>query len=835
MKHKIGILLVTVLTITLLFACKEAAPADKTRKPIHGTETVTLSSQGIPYKQQFSLDFSQESPLYTLSPLTNTSFHSCVSCKECGYTQIGEDKAYKVHNTTHSGFQVHLTTPMKADSLQAMKITYFADTQATESEVRIYCSDDNSLSTIINSTTGLGGANNKWRTTSVGLKGLTALAEDDGYVHSFQLVMRNKNNATFHIRELTLFVNPEALCNVNLETATQGEKATVTAIAKKIQESFTQINCQATITVSCNTYLQNSTKYDGEITYTAKVELGKKTIEYKADTKIIPKVSNQWLSNEGSPYGATQDRDTNWAQDFAPSGILTLSKRRITCDEGLSRMEYAVAIKGTTPEDSAIHWYAVQQHKWSKNGIQDLYINAFLDYGDALTAGEDYTLYVRAVTNSNNYILHIKKDFTYQPYSHKIALELSAALKSLSGKTFWFSHGNTAKDVLADVIDNENIVIHLEEQKGYSSSTCLVGLSYADSKFKDYTGEAFKLNNVVIWNSQALAQATILPALPGDGAKDIKLASAPILQYVNASYKDIIHHAFESFNKGEVCTPPAVHFTWNGPDGTYCLKISEDESMKNARMYETTKKELDVYNLETGTTYYWQVTLDGKTSPVFTFTTQDTPRYLKIDGVSNMRDLGGYITTDGQRVKQGLIYRSGNFDSIGTQGKTELIKILGLKTDLDFRGDDAKAPLGNAVQHIQIPIKWYDGIFPETEAKLVGDVFKVFAKEENYPIGYHCAIGRDRTGTVSVLLLGLLGVEEETIMKEYLMSFHSVAGGYTPSMHIHLYNTMLNFMNGLSAYAEEGASFQKQVEGFLLEAGVTHAELNAIRNILLEK
>ena len=168
----------------------------------------------------------------------------------------------------------------------------------------------------------------------------------------------------------------------------------------------------------------------------------------------------------------------------------------------------------------------------------------------------------------------------------------------------------------------------------------------------------------------------------------------------------------------------------------------------------------------------------------------------------------------------------------------QLIDQIGLKTDLDLRGqsgDVATAPLGDRVQHIQVAIKWYTGVFPEEEAKIVADAFKILAKEENYPVAFHCAIGRDRTGTVAVLLLGLLGVDEETAMREYLMSMHSTAGGYTPAVHDNLYASMSAFIKGLSAYAKEGASFQKQVEGYLLKAGVTKDEIKAIRDILLEE
>ncbi len=831
MKHKLGIMFTVLLTMSILFACNsKEAP----RTPVKGSETVTLTSQGEAYNQSFKLDLTQASHRYTLSSLSNKSFHSCVSCNQCGIQEIDGEKAYRVHNTTHGGFQVHLTTPMKASAIKSMKITYMSDVNATESAVRIYRSDDTDLGTIQNDTVLLIGAQNNWRTTYTKLD-FVNVADEDGYVRSFQLVMRNKNNATFYIREMTITVDPQSLCDVEITAPVKWEKGAVTAIAEKIQKHFTDINCQATITVSCDTYLQNSTKYDGAITYKAKVELSGKTLEYQSQEKVIPRIEGQWLANEGLPYGASQDTDTSWEKQFLQSGILTLSNRKIACEEGLEKIEYAVVPQGTDYKSEDVQWHDLQREKLNKKGIKHTFLNAYLDYGTALVDGTAYTLYVRAVTNSENYILHIFKDFTYECYSQEIAQALPAAMEKIADKSLWLSQGKSAKDVLASAIGNKQIVIHLEEQKGHSSSTYQVGLTYIDDKFKDYTGEAFTLDNVVIWNSQKIAQSAILPTIPIDGSKDVTLASDPILQYANASYEEILRNDFESFKYAEICTPPPVQFIWAGPEGTYTLRLSKESSMVNARTYETTQNELYIYNLETGTTYYWQVESEGKTSPMATFTTRNSPRYVMIKGVCNMRDLGGYTTIDGKRIKQGLIYRSASFDSITKKGKLQLLEDLQLKTDLDFRGDnDARQPLGKDVQYCQIPITWYGGIFFEDKAALIGDVFKVFAKKENYPIGYHCQIGRDRTGTVSFLLLGLLGVDEETAVREFLMTFHSATGGYSTGTYDTLYREITQMREGLSKYAKEGASFQKQVEGYLLEAGVTQAEIKAIRNILLE-
>lgn len=73
-------------------------------------------------------------------------------------------------------------------------------------------------------------------------------------------------------------------------------------------------------------------------------------------------------------------------------------------------------------------------------------------------------------------------------------------------------------------------------------------------------------------------------------------------------------------------------------------------------VYTTSETKLSVYHLEVGTTYYWQVADGQNTSQTYTFTTEGGyARFVEVEGVSNFRDVGGYSTTDGKRVKQGMM------------------------------------------------------------------------------------------------------------------------------------------------------------------------------------
>jgi protein-tyrosine phosphatase len=104
-------------------------------------------------------------------------------------------------------------------------------------------------------------------------------------------------------------------------------------------------------------------------------------------------------------------------------------------------------------------------------------------------------------------------------------------------------------------------------------------------------------------------------------------------------------------------------------------------------------------------------------------------------------------------------------------------------------------------------------------------------------MNFHCAVGRDRTGTTAFLILGLLGVDEETLVREYYASFLSEMGTDDIDEANEFSNHVGNIhglINGLSRYAPASASIQERIEAYLLTVGVTEAEMNAIRDILLE-
>ncbi len=207
---------------------------------------------------------------------------------------------------------------------------------------------------------------------------------------------------------------------------------------------------------------------------------------------------------------------------------------------------------------------------------------------------------------------------------------------------------------------------------------------------------------------------------------------------------------------------------------------------------------IDVYNLYVGAVYEWHVTAelsDGSRSvsgSEYFITNEQAPRNIYIDGVTNMRDLGGWNTADGGQVKQGLLYRCGRLNKskqpeveieITQDGITAMRDVLGIKSEIDFRMPDAhntetggitSSPLGDDVKYYNVPMEW-DELLDSTEA--VKKMFSILGDESNYPAIFHCDIGTDRTGMFAFLINGLLGVSEEDLYRDYMFSNFADIGG----------------------------------------------------------
>lgn len=191
---------------------------------------------------------------------------------------------------------------------------------------------------------------------------------------------------------------------------------------------------------------------------------------------------------------------------------------------------------------------------------------------------------------------------------------------------------------------------------------------------------------------------------------------------------------------------------------------------------------------------------------------------LSLTGVGNARELGGYTTEDGKTVKRGVLLRTAKLVNATEEDIARLLSAYHLAVDVDFRGDNeverAPDPVMEGVEYLNIHIL-DDSMGPSEELEaeiaaleaqgveidkiteirlfmkyggftdqmyvdfLSSDVGKagysrffqaLLALPEDGAILFHCSQGKDRTGCGAMLILFALGVDEKTVMADFMLT-----------------------------------------------------------------
>ena len=174
--------------------------------------------------------------------------------------------------------------------------------------------------------------------------------------------------------------------------------------------------------------------------------------------------------------------------------------------------------------------------------------------------------------------------------------------------------------------------------------------------------------------------------------------------------------------------------------------------------------------------------------------TQSPPRRLTLSGCVNFRDLGGYPTADGRRLKWRTLFRADGLSRLDTDDCDQLTA-LGLATVIDLRTVGELEERGRvpaeilAVDYHHLPLTdvlppteelsrygepafvtaRYRQLFSEGSSSLARAV-QVLAEPGALPAVFHCSAGKDRTGILAALVLGFLGVERSVIIDDYALS-----------------------------------------------------------------
>jgi len=204
-----------------------------------------------------------------------------------------------------------------------------------------------------------------------------------------------------------------------------------------------------------------------------------------------------------------------------------------------------------------------------------------------------------------------------------------------------------------------------------------------------------------------------------------------------------------------------------------------------------------------------------------------------VPSISNVRDIGGWPLPSGNVVSQGHIYRGSEMHprlTITEAGRRILEDDLRIKTDLDLRAaDETTGPVldPGKVRWVSAPVLPYAHIAEAGQPEQYRQVFVVLADPENHPVFIHCFGGADRAGTVAFMLGALLGKKVEHLARDYELTSFSIWG-----IRSRYSDEFQSLLTALRAHAPDGTVHQ-QVEAYLLDAGVTAAELSSLRDTLI--
>ena len=183
---------------------------------------------------------------------------------------------------------------------------------------------------------------------------------------------------------------------------------------------------------------------------------------------------------------------------------------------------------------------------------------------------------------------------------------------------------------------------------------------------------------------------------------------------------------------------------------------------------------------------------------------------IDIPSVPNLRDIGGYAVAGGGRVRMGQLYRSVDLSHLHGDDVAALAG-LGIHTVFDLRTKDERLaqpdvlpPGADAVvcdvlagDKQAAPAQLFDSLVdPAATEKMLGAgkatalfeegyrlivglpsaltayraFFEAITKDECRPALFHCTTGKDRTGWAAAMTLLLLGVSEDDVFHDYLLT-----------------------------------------------------------------
>lgn len=232
-------------------------------------------------------------------------------------------------------------------------------------------------------------------------------------------------------------------------------------------------------------------------------------------------------------------------------------------------------------------------------------------------------------------------------------------------------------------------------------------------------------------------------------------------------------------------------------------------------------------------------------------------RRILLENVSNMRDLGGFATKDGQVTQFGRFYRS-NVPAMLSYEEVKYLKRLGIQALIDLRTTSEVRRVPNQLSsdhafnyfHISVMDGDIDQLPESAEAipasylamadnhKKMGEIFKILTLS-NGAIIFHCTAGKDRTGVLAALLLSLAGVGQDDILADYQVTHTYIRREIIEITKHH--NTDLPWFIGRSdiefmiGFLEMFYEKYQTIENYMRIIGLSEGEIVLLKNKLVNQ
>lgn len=184
-------------------------------------------------------------------------------------------------------------------------------------------------------------------------------------------------------------------------------------------------------------------------------------------------------------------------------------------------------------------------------------------------------------------------------------------------------------------------------------------------------------------------------------------------------------------------------------------------------------------------------------------------RFVRLNGAHNFRSLAGWRTEDGMRIAPGVLYRASSLhllddNDLAALASLAIAHVFDLRTQVEREAYRSRWPTdptskvwtgaeGSAnadlsrlmtrpaltTPDLHTAMRRVYADFPQDLGAAISDVLETLASGDSAsPALIHCAAGKDRTGFVSAMVMRALGVREQDVRADYLLTNASFAEAY---------------------------------------------------------